>query len=357
MSLDARLGFARLGLIALGRGAASGTIQPTSISSEEAFGIPSIFQAGTIYPDSILSAEAFGVPSFAQIITIGPSSIASAEAFGTPSISFPVLSQTVSPSSIASAEAFGSISIKGPPQTIICASIPNAEAFGFATLTNVGAPYQEPQIFFNGVEFPYLRRGTMNTAAQIQQRSQASVDLIWYANTFPDYPAVGQHCLITENYRREFAGFVTAVKAQIVPGNALLQFNATITDLGGIADRRKVMASYPAGDAATIVRTILANELNDEGLTANHVLVAANTVKTVGGGQSFKQVLDSISNDTGGLWYIDYFADIHVELPGQGGAAPFNITATNSNIRNFSVNTNLNTFANTVSSRSDQTLQ
>jgi hypothetical protein len=364
MAIDSRLGLAQLGYLVLGDLLAL-TIQPTGIPSEEAFGTAAVYQAGTIYPTSIDSAEAFGSSSFGQSITVSPSSIASAEAFGTVALAFTALSQTVSPSGIASLEAFGTASVAGPPQSIICSGIASAEAFGFPLLAHAGAPYDRPRIYFNGTELPFLGPGTATIQEQIQQRGQATFDLVWLTSGTPTAPIVGQHVRFTDNYRVEFVGFVTAVKASVVPysrggpyfsGNAL-KFAVTATDLSGIADRRKVMTTYPAGDVGTIVAAILTNDIPEEGLTANHVSVAGQTVTTVGGGQSLKQSLDSISKDTGALWYIDKYADIHLELPGAGGAAPFDITDSNDTMRDFTYSSNLDTFATSVPARANQTLQ
>jgi hypothetical protein len=100
------LGHGALGELALGETESAGdTIYPSSISSAEAFGSPTVTaDIYVIFPAAIASAEAFGSPVVQEntgTIT-GAGDIASAQAFGTPSV---VL--VTSPSSIASAEAFG----------------------------------------------------------------------------------------------------------------------------------------------------------------------------------------------------------------------------------------------------------
>ena len=57
-----------------------------------------------IQPSSISSAEAFGTPALKYDQTVSPSSIPSAESFGTPLVAYP---QHISPASISSVETFG----------------------------------------------------------------------------------------------------------------------------------------------------------------------------------------------------------------------------------------------------------
>lgn len=99
-------GFGALGEFALGETGTEGIIiAPTSISSAEAFGVPSVLSDGygIIGAGGIVSAEALGNPTvwIGNLIS-DAGGIASAEAFGAPSV---VL--VIAPGSINSVEAFG----------------------------------------------------------------------------------------------------------------------------------------------------------------------------------------------------------------------------------------------------------
>ena len=103
----------------------SSTVSPSSISSAEAFGSPSI--GLQVRPSSIASSEAFGTPGVGLGISI--TGIASAEAFGSPTI-LPG-NVNVTPDGIVSAEALGSPTVN---LSISISSIDSDEAMGIPTL-------------------------------------------------------------------------------------------------------------------------------------------------------------------------------------------------------------------------------
>lgn len=94
------------------------TVTPTSITSEESFGEPTIaISSAVISPLSITSQESFGVPVIVTAaIIVTPTSITSEESFGIP---FIVFDQAVLAQSIPSGESFGIPIISDGLATII----------------------------------------------------------------------------------------------------------------------------------------------------------------------------------------------------------------------------------------------
>lgn len=106
-------------------------LQPTGISSAEAFGTPTLTWTTNLAPTGIASGEAFGTASIKKDTPITVTGIATGEAFGTPTVTRVT---PISPAGIASGEAFGTASIsKTTP--ITPAGIATGEAFGTPTLT------------------------------------------------------------------------------------------------------------------------------------------------------------------------------------------------------------------------------
>lgn len=112
------------------------TIAPTSITSEEAFGTPTITAVGYIVPTGIPSAESFGSPTITSSATVVVTGIPSEEAFGTPSI---FVVGFIQPEGISSEEAFGTPLIV-QNQTITVTGIASGESFGIPSVTSVTPP-------------------------------------------------------------------------------------------------------------------------------------------------------------------------------------------------------------------------
>lgn len=129
-------------------------ISPTSISSEESFGSPTVTSgANIISPTSIASAEAFGSPVIStSAIILSPSGIPSEESFGDPVIIIGAI--IVSPTGITSEESFG-IPVLVFQQIIFAQGITSAEAFGIPIIS-------DGQAVIIPVEF----RGTSNKIAE-----------------------------------------------------------------------------------------------------------------------------------------------------------------------------------------------
>lgn len=113
---------------------ATNNLSPTSIGSAEAFGTPTVLATNDLSPSGIASLEAFGTPTLLATNEVLPAGIASGEVFGTPTVAPGAVS--VSPTGIASAEAFGTplVTHGSIPQVIMPEGIPSREAFGIPTI-------------------------------------------------------------------------------------------------------------------------------------------------------------------------------------------------------------------------------
>lgn len=119
--------------ITLNVGGAS--VQPTGISSAEAFGSALATWQAQVTTSSIVSAEAFGTALITQagVFAILPTGIASAESFGSPVLAADG-AYSIAPTGISSAEGFGNAAL-AITRLIEAAGIASAESFGSASLT------------------------------------------------------------------------------------------------------------------------------------------------------------------------------------------------------------------------------
>lgn len=131
----------------------SEAVEPTGISTTEAFGTPVV--AGPVTATGIPTAEAFGTATITSDAVLYPTGIPSSEALGTPTLAGPItalgiptaeafgtasIQHVLVPTGIISQEAFGAVSLT---QSITLTGIPTAEAFGTAQLAG---PINPPSI-------------------------------------------------------------------------------------------------------------------------------------------------------------------------------------------------------------------
>jgi hypothetical protein len=106
------------------------TIEPTAISSVEAFGAHLLTSSYLVTPSAIASAEVFGAHVLTSTYLVTATSIATGEAFGSAVVTLSGGgAQTVAPSSIVTGETFGSATVKAS-YTLTMNGIPSGEAFG-----------------------------------------------------------------------------------------------------------------------------------------------------------------------------------------------------------------------------------
>lgn len=110
------------------------TLGATAISSEEVFGSPSLLAgASSVQPSSIPTGEALGSPNIdVGAVLLEPVSIVSEELFGTPQVTIALTA--IAPTGIISAEAFGACLVKNLVSLISLSGIPTEEVFGRVTV-------------------------------------------------------------------------------------------------------------------------------------------------------------------------------------------------------------------------------
>lgn len=321
------------------------TITPTGKPSDFATGIPAV-GSNTITPTGKASDFAAGVPFLNEIQTIAPTGKASDFAAGVPLVE---LVQTIDTTGKASDFAAGTPNVQGSAQGIVARGL----ASGFqAGLPGVAGGTGGIQIIIGGVDYTaYLSRlGVANpgqdsqaVAQPLQITSQtigrwtAIFDLIDI--TLETYPVIDQTLVIMENGVRIFSGgLVQVVVDRFDMGTVMQVYHCTAQDWSAICDRRIVNATYLAGvDVAFAVRDIWANVLcnPNEGITANNVPTSIDTLDSneVFSFVTVTQAFDQLATDTGCVWWIDEYADLHFVAIENLPSCPFSLSETSKNFR------------------------
>lgn len=322
-----------VGLYAFKEGSVS--IGPSGIPSRRAFGGATVtLNSGVLYPTGITSRRAFGTPSMSQDGTVSPSSVVRTRSVGTPVVTFPGLAQTISPTSVPSRRAFGSAGVvSGGTQYLLPTSIISRRRFGFPTVVQVG-PFVGPRVFIAGKNFRCAINPEISIQRRMGTRANATFRLMCNPGVSPVRPVVEQSVRITENGRILFQGFLNEVEEECVTATGGLYFwDCQAVDLAVIADRRRVAKIYPPGSFRAIVLDMVANSLSGENITTNNVLTTAvTTAEIVGGNKTFNEVMNAGCAQTGDMWQIDEFGDLHTYQPGNAPASTFAVTATSANL-------------------------
>jgi hypothetical protein len=324
-------------------------IVPTAISSQQAFGTPLLsgpsgtFPAtipppravgnpslvGPLYPGYVASEQSFGTPFVDALQNLDPTAIASQQAFGTPTVNF---TESVAPTAIASQQALGSPTVTGGPHPMLPTTIKSQQAFGIPSITGGSG-----QLIVNIGGVPWggsvgagtsgvLALGGSDTAApttyepsnpptitsQTLGRWTLNIDLIDDSGLL--CPAVGATIQITEGGYLLFAGCIQTVAYQRLMGtSSTIIFHVTATDKSGICDRRIVpVITFPAGnDVAQTILTIVANNLNGEGITTTPQSVpqdgslgslAADLTLNY---DTVTDAFNQLGTLSGTIWYVD----------------------------------------------------
>lgn len=170
---------------------------------------------------------------------------------------------------------------------------------------------------------------------------------------------VGLSITIQEFGQKLFAGCVQQVVATRFMGTTSgIRYQITATDKSGICDRRVVKtAKYTADqDAADVVRDIVTNYLNGEGITTANVPATLGALgsDTPFNFQTVKSAFDQIATLTATVWWVDINGDLHFSALADLPPAPFSISETSENWRGLndgdgpSVTTSLQDFATDV---------
>lgn len=348
-----------------------GPILGIGIPSSQMMGTPAI-HLDTLEAIGIPSPAAVGVPTLNQETDIVAIGIPSPSALGMPSLFH---AQSIVALGIQSPAAMGTPKVSGGPQRI--------QAHGIESQARMGMPALSPiskgvQVWIGGVDVTkYISlQGTANTGldstgtanpltitSQTIGRWSAVFDFFDMAQTA--FPEVDQTFLVIENGVRIMAGGLSSVAVDRYEGGTVKQcFHCTAQDWSGILDRRIVKnANYPAGsDIAGIVLDIFNNVLlnPNEGITANSVPPIGGPLGMTDTTEVFQmvsvtQAYNRLALDTGCIWWIDAFADLHFIQYTAAPVCPFSITSTSLNWRALTADGTLQGYGNVVIATSNLT--
>ena len=149
---------------------------------------------------------------------------------------------------------------------------------------------------------------------------------------------VGLSISIQEYGHKLFAGCIQSVVATRYLGTVSeTVFYITATDKSSILDRRVVKAVlYPAAaDAADVIRDVITNYANGEGITTVNVPASLGALGSdlPINYQTVTNVLNQIGTLTGTVWWVDVNGDLNFSTLANLPAAPFSLTETSYNWR------------------------
>ena len=313
--------------------------------------------AGAIGTDSI-TAAATGAAAFVAILSaaesITPAATATAAFSATADVAesltaaaegaavfvgHAVLTGTVT----AAADAAAAFVAGGYRQITLPPSEPPPQS---AAPTVVGGG-ESMQLYIGGVNLSeFHKEESASIQSQTIGRWTANIELFDDSDTILDLfsganGGVGLSIIIQEFGYKLFAGCIQSVVAQryLSTANAFT-FQITATDKSGICDRRVVKkALYPAdSDGADVIRHIVTNYLDGEGITAVNVPATLGELITELplNFQTVRSAFDEIATRTATVWWVDINGDLHfsalLDLP----AAPFSLSETSQNWRGVS---------------------
>ena len=332
------------------------TVSPGGIASSCVLGSPTLSFPNVLQPAGIPSSFAAGIPTLVGVDqTLVPFGIPSSFVAGTPTV-LGGSSQIVSPNGILSSCVLGSPSIVGPLSNIITPSILSSFVAGIPGLVG-GA--NGVQLFIANQPVKYLVPGGLSWprygdggagggtgaatggALTITQTAigRATCSFNLHVGNGSGYvPRASQICTIMENGRKLFAGCLKSVSSNPRPGSFTdIGFHIDAVDKSSICDNRVVIKTYPLGtDIQGMILDIVQNFLNGEGITTQEVNVAgtldsAMVFNTV----TVSNAFDQITSLTGAQWWVDFNGVLHFLIVTDSPNAPFGLTTTSGNFRNF----------------------
>ncbi len=294
----------------------------------------------TLQPLSIASPRALGTPTIvAGAVTIQPLSLASPRALGTPTVRNV---QTIQPTSIPAHRALGVPTIKPGPNYVRPESIPAHRALGNPTVVG-GVTYLE--IFVGAYNrTPYYLAESASLESQTLGRWTARLELrnVPYSakervGTTDDWtPQIGQTIIIKEFGRKYFAGCLVSIDASALEGTGgVVRYRCVALDKSSICDHRIVTpVTFTADqDAADVIRFVVTNYLNGEGITTAGVPLSMGLLDSdiPVNFWTVTAVFDYIQTLTGYQWYVDINGVLTWVTPTGAPAAPFNISTMSMN--------------------------
>lgn len=235
---------------------------------------------------------------------------------------------------------------------------PRASVYGTGS---VGIPGHPALLCFVGGRLSRLLVNTTSIEYRMNTRASGACSLYSPPDISPTRPLKGQEIKFVDSAsgRIEFTGQINKVVTKLYEGRTVLpayRFEVSFQDLSECLDRRTCVKTYPAGSAAGIARDIVNSFLTGENITTTNVTSTASTAQPLAMNGTAAEALKKLCDATGDLFYIDEFGDLNMFAPGDGGAAPFELTDHGDNLRDLSLTDTLIGFANNVLVRSDQNL-
>lgn len=216
------------------------------------------------------------------------------------------------------------------------------------------------QIYINGVDRTnYLKVNTANWSKRLNSKSSMSCQLEDILRGFR--PVWGQSIRIDEDGTPRFGGIIQSVRERAHPGTSeigyALQYDLQVDDYTAITDRRRVTGSYGYATLGSIVASVVANFLEDEGITTTNVATGPTLAETFNFNyETVTEVFNKLSDATGYLWYIDDSKDLHFSLFA-AETAPFGLTASSANWYDLTVVRDSKNYRNQQYARTEYNVQ
>lgn len=182
----------------------------------------------------------------------------------------------------------------------------------------------------------FVRTGTIRIESQLNSRDTMSFILTDTHGEFPMFE-VGSEVVLVDGYgERHFGGSVAYFNMNIIPGTAIAQYRVECVDYNELTDRRLVYEVYENMTAGEIIKDVIDNFMDGEGLTYENVSDGPVITRAVFNYNTVNTVLNELSEQTGYQWYIDYDKDVHF-FSRETNVAPIELTQTSNNWRNLQV--------------------
>lgn len=223
----------------------------------------------------------------------------------------------------------------------------------------VGRPGPEQLLCYIAGKSSILKIGTTTIDNRMGSRGTSAFTITSPNGYSPLRPLVGQEVKFRDRKsgRVEFCGQIDKIREYTEPGTTEYIFECSATDLSGRLDVRTVTKSYGPDTVANIVKDAVSTFLTGEHVTTYHVTSTASIPAEMKfAAKTFTEFMNDICGVSGDMWFVDEYNDLNCFAPGAGGDAPFSITDTNSNVRDFSVITTLIGYGNNVFVRTDDNL-
>ena len=161
------------------------------------------------------------------------------------------------------------------------------------------------RVYINGNEIPYTTfRDSIKIDDAIDERSTMSCTIIDIDNQYTFKK--GQKIEVYDDDVLEFSGIIEkSVKQKVSPGNSMIHALSSI-DWHRLADKRVIAKAYTEELAGDIVRDIISEKLEAEGVTIGEIQDGPLIQEAVFNYVRVTDALNSLAEKSGFWWMIDY---------------------------------------------------